>query len=289
MGEDGVAGSERIREEEITVYEKKLSSETSSMFHRFILRSNYRDYIKNLVKNGTDAAGKKWLTDNEYKLVEKELDRVANKVSLATMKSLASFRDSARAVKIDELKKRAIGFNSNQIKWLATKYKNNNKITDSIINLWDEWATDADAVLENLKGEGAKLGKKVDELREISAKQIKVNDEKQAAEKLKEDAKKLRVSGLITQFKTFRDKPGKRSYRELLFMRNILGWIKKWEALKTDDTFDPDAEIAALDATETVNQDKLVKYNNWVGYGTHFTERLENWKKMMVNSLRRRR
>jgi hypothetical protein len=59
MGEDGVAGSERIREEEITVYEKKLSSETSSMFHRFILRSNYRDYIKNLVKNGTDAAGKK--------------------------------------------------------------------------------------------------------------------------------------------------------------------------------------------------------------------------------------
>ncbi|CAG8677821.1 10481_t:CDS:2, partial [Paraglomus brasilianum] len=29
---------EKIREEEITVYEKKLSSETSSMFHRFILR-----------------------------------------------------------------------------------------------------------------------------------------------------------------------------------------------------------------------------------------------------------
>ena len=164
MGEDGVAGSERIREEEITVYEKKLSSETSSMFPRFILRSNYRDYIKNLVKNGTDAAGKKWLTDNEYKLVEKELDRVANKVALATMKSLASFRDSARAMEIDELKKRAIGFNSNQIKWLATKYKKDNKVTDSIINLWNGWATDADAVLENLKGEGAKLGKKVDEL-----------------------------------------------------------------------------------------------------------------------------
>jgi len=81
--------------------------------------------------------------------------------------------------------------------------------------------------LENLKGEGAKLGKKVDELREISAKQIKVNDEKQTAEKLKEDAKKLRVNGLIAQFKTIRDRPGKRSYRELLFMRNILGWIKK--------------------------------------------------------------
>jgi hypothetical protein len=63
------------------------------------------------------------------------LDRVANKVALAAMKSLASFRDSARAVKIDELKKRAIGFNSNQIKWLATKYKKNNKVTDSIINL----------------------------------------------------------------------------------------------------------------------------------------------------------
>jgi len=68
-------------------------------------------------------------------LVEKELDRVANKVALATMKSLASFRDSARALGIDELKKRAIGFNSNQIKWLATKYKKNNKVTDSIINL----------------------------------------------------------------------------------------------------------------------------------------------------------
>ena len=109
MGEDGVAGSERIREEEITVYEKKLSSETSSMFHRFILRSNYRGYVKSLVKNGTDATGKKWLTDNEYNLVEKEFDRVANKVALAAMKSLASFRDSARAVNIDELKKRAVG------------------------------------------------------------------------------------------------------------------------------------------------------------------------------------
>jgi len=63
------------------------------------------------------------------------LDRVANKVALATMKSLASFRDSARAMEIDELKKRAIGFNSNQIKWLATKYKKNNKVTDLIINL----------------------------------------------------------------------------------------------------------------------------------------------------------
>ena len=90
--------------------------------------------------------------------------------------------------------------------------KKNNKVTDLIINLWDEWATDADAVLENLKGEGAKLGKKVDELREINSKQSKVNCEKEAAEKVREDAKKNRVSGLITQFKTLQDKPGKRSY-----------------------------------------------------------------------------
>ncbi|CAG8553572.1 6766_t:CDS:2 [Funneliformis caledonium] len=70
----------KICEKEITVYEKKLSSETLSMFHRFILRNN------------------------EYKLVEKELDRVANKVALATMKSLASFRDNVRALEIDNLK-----------------------------------------------------------------------------------------------------------------------------------------------------------------------------------------
>ncbi|CAG8634625.1 7093_t:CDS:2, partial [Funneliformis mosseae] len=87
---------------------------------------------------------------NEYKLVKKELNRVANKVALATMKSLASFRDSARALKIDELEKKAI---------------------------------DTDVVLENLKEEGAKLGKKVDELREISSKQSKVNSEKEAAKK----------------------------------------------------------------------------------------------------------
>ena len=49
--------------------------------------------------------------------------------------------------------------------------------------------------MENLKGEGAKLGKKVDELREISAKQSKINNEKEVAEKAKEDAKKLQVSG----------------------------------------------------------------------------------------------
>jgi len=57
--------------------------------------------------------------------------------------------------------------------------------------------------LENLKGEGAKLGKKVDELREINSKQSKVNCEKEAAEKVRENAKKNYVSGLITQFKTF--------------------------------------------------------------------------------------
>ena len=111
--------------------------------------------------------------------------------------------------------------------------------------------------MENLKGEGAKLGKKVDELREISAKQIKVNDEKQAAEKVKEDAKKNWVTGLITQFRTIQDRPGKRSYRELLFMQNILGWIKKWEVLKTDATFDPATELAKLDAAETANQGTL--------------------------------
>ena len=62
-------------------------------------------------------------------------------------------------------------------------------------------------------------------------------------------------------------------------MRNILGWIKKWESLKPDATFDPTAELAKLDAAETDNQGILAKYNHWVGHGTCFTERLENWKK----------
>ncbi|CAG8661316.1 15303_t:CDS:2 [Funneliformis caledonium] len=139
----------KIHEKEITVYEKKLSSETSSMFHRFILRNN------------------------EYKLVKKEFDRVANKVALTTMKSLASFRNT----------------------------------------------TDANVVLENLKGEDAKLGKKVDELREISSKQSKVNSEKETAK----DAKKLQIS----------------------------------ESLKTNATFDLAAKLAKLDAAKTDNQNSL--------------------------------
>jgi len=83
--------------------------------------------------------------------------------------------------------------------------------------------------LENLKGEGAKLGKKVDELREISAKQIKVNDEKQAAEKVKEDAKKLQVDSLITQFRTIWNRPGKRSYIENYCLCRIF-----WDGLKSE-------------------------------------------------------
>ena len=109
-------------------------------------------------------------------------------------------------------------------------------------------------------------------------KKVKLILKKEAIEDGKNKAKKGRVSGLITQFKTFQDKPGKRSYRELLFMQNILGWIEKWEVLKMDAAFDPTAELAKLDAAETDNQGKLAKYNHWVGHGTHFTEQLDNWK-----------
>jgi len=133
-----------------------------------------------------------------------------------------------------------------------------------------------DAKRKKLDEAKAKWGEKWSELAEINSKKAKARTELEAAEKVREDAKKGRVDGLVTQYRTLQNKPGKKTYKEYLFLHNVLGWIKKWEILKTDDTFDPDAELAKLDAVETVNQGKLAKYNNWVGHGNHFTERLGN-------------
>ena len=83
-----------------------------------------------------------------------------------------------------------------------------------------------DAKRKKLDEAKAKWGEKWSELAEINSKKAKARTELEAAEKVREDAKKLQVSGLIIQFKTIRDKPGKRTYWELLFMQNILGWIK---------------------------------------------------------------
>jgi len=115
---------------------------------------------------------------------------------------------------------------------------------NSTINKWNEWVRITSTKREALNAAKAKLGAKWSELAEVNAEKGKINTEKEAIEDGKNKAKKGRVSGLITQFKTLRDKAGKRSYRELLFMHNILGWIKKWEVLKTDATFDPAVELA---------------------------------------------
>ena len=80
-----------------------------------------------------------------------------------------------------------------------------------------------DAKRKKLDEAKAKWGEKWSELAEINSKKAKARTELEAAEKVREDAKKLWVSGLITQFRTLCDKPGQKSYRELLFMRNILG------------------------------------------------------------------
>ncbi|CAI2162240.1 17160_t:CDS:10 [Funneliformis geosporum] len=82
---------EKIREEKISVYEKKLSAETSTAFRRFVVRETYKEHVEEFIKNLVDVHGKKVFTEKE-------------------------FRNEARGLTFDELKTRAIGFSDSQIK-----------------------------------------------------------------------------------------------------------------------------------------------------------------------------
>ena len=67
----------------------------------------------------------------------------------------------------------------------------------SVINGWDKWLNITDAKRKKLDEAKAKWGEKWSELAEINSKKAKARTELEAAEKVREDAKKLQVSGLI--------------------------------------------------------------------------------------------
>ncbi|CAJ0647360.1 4544_t:CDS:2 [Entrophospora sp. SA101] len=63
ISKDGIM-DERIREEEITIYEKKLTC-SSSIFNRHIAKKNYTLYVKKFISNLLDDTGKKLFEEEE--------------------------------------------------------------------------------------------------------------------------------------------------------------------------------------------------------------------------------
>ncbi|CAJ0892652.1 7379_t:CDS:2, partial [Entrophospora sp. SA101] len=63
ISKDGIM-DERIREEEITIYEKKLTC-SSSIFNRHIAKKNYILYVEKFISNLLDATGKKLFEEEE--------------------------------------------------------------------------------------------------------------------------------------------------------------------------------------------------------------------------------
>ena len=94
---------------------------------------------------------------------------IANKIALDVMKSLANFRNQARGLTFNELKKRVIGFSDNQIKWLNTKIKQD-KVSDNMINMWDRWDTNTKAKGLSLEENGRKLGDELIKRNDINSK-----------------------------------------------------------------------------------------------------------------------
>jgi hypothetical protein len=74
LSKDGIT-SEKMREEEISVYEKKLSAKTSDEFHRFTYRENYKEHVFDLLKALTDGGGKP-LFKRDSKGKEEELEKL---------------------------------------------------------------------------------------------------------------------------------------------------------------------------------------------------------------------
>ncbi|CAH1769681.1 12986_t:CDS:2, partial [Entrophospora sp. SA101] len=95
ISKDGIM-DERIREEEITIYEKKLTC-SSSIFNRHIAKKNYILYVEKFISNLLDATGKKLFEEEE--VVKKAMD------------TLVKFREEAKGLSFDELKVR-IGLES---------------------------------------------------------------------------------------------------------------------------------------------------------------------------------
>ncbi|CAJ0834493.1 7486_t:CDS:2, partial [Entrophospora sp. SA101] len=95
ISKDGIM-DERIREEEITIYEKKLTC-SSSIFNRHIAKKNYTLYVEKFISNLLDATGKKLFEEEE--VVKKAMD------------TLVKFREEAKGLSFDELKVR-IGLES---------------------------------------------------------------------------------------------------------------------------------------------------------------------------------
>ncbi|CAJ0625961.1 3106_t:CDS:2, partial [Entrophospora sp. SA101] len=86
ISKDGIM-DERIREEEITIYEKKLTC-SSSIFNRHIAKKNYTLYVEKFISNLLDATGKKLFEEEE------------------AMDTLVKFREEAKGLSFDELKVR---------------------------------------------------------------------------------------------------------------------------------------------------------------------------------------
>ncbi|CAJ0904107.1 17413_t:CDS:2, partial [Entrophospora sp. SA101] len=63
ISKDGIM-DERIREEEITIYKKKLTC-SSSIFNRHIAKKNYTLYVKKFISNLLDDTGKKLFEEEE--------------------------------------------------------------------------------------------------------------------------------------------------------------------------------------------------------------------------------
>jgi len=77
MGKDGVENSEKVREEPITVYEKKmfggLISRGISLRHVNLLhKENYKGYVGDFLKNSKDSSGNLLFKGNEVEALRKE-------------------------------------------------------------------------------------------------------------------------------------------------------------------------------------------------------------------------
>ena len=96
------------------------------------------------------------------------------------------------------------------------------------------------------------------------------------------------MQGLKDAFNEINNKSGVKSYKEVLFLRSILGLVEKWQneypdlypaVLTGPDAFDVTALRTALDNDEKALRGNFAEYYSWTSLGSDFAERLDGWKK----------
>jgi hypothetical protein len=269
-----------IRSEPISKYEEKIL--TYQKRHRLVdaMAQSYLERAIEIIEaNGINYKERV----HEWKPIIRKISESAIKTWEPLMRKAKKFASHQAMVDASE----KIGWNTN-----ATQYIEYDKetITTEVIREYDQMKLIAQAQIDAFDPLKAEWGKKLDERKEITKEENKVNQEINDFENLIKVTLNDNLIEVRKQFKQVYDHPRsdgnllKYSIADYSFMKNLLTWIEKREN-EPQFSIDP-AFTTQIYKTDLENQEKNVwgmmkpNYKSWIQLDREsFLERIEVWKK----------